>query len=337
MAHVISTQPFVYVSTTSSDTFTPSTAVKAPILPGYSINKDPIVESTSTVKMSKTTPKVVRQYVGGHTGATFSFQTYMKPYRIDAGNVTAVEKFLLDSLVGSTSSTADPFVVNFSSTYTLPELFIYLVFDDSSYYKINNAVVASATIDVSIENITSITWDLIALDMEYVETSLVTGTYTDYLAYDTFIRSKLSTIAISRDVVNYNLAITSGTITIENTVVLKQRNPIGGISIPTGHYVADRLISAEIECYLVNGVDSSSDLYTLINNESTLSGINALYDITLYIGGQANALRVELLMPTAKLAITDTSTGQVNSLSLSIMPQESVLGNNNEMQLRYNI
>jgi len=337
MAHVLSTQPFVYISTSSSSVFTTSNTIKAPILPGYSIDKTPTIETTSNVKMSKTSNRVSRQYISGHTGATFSFKTYMKPYRIDVSNVTAVEKFLLDSLSGTTNSTADPFVVTFTNTNTLSELYIYLVFDDGSYYKVSNAVVASATIDVSIENLTSITWDIIALDMEYVETSVLSGSATDYTEYDTFIRNKVSTISITRDAVNYILAITSGTITITNEVVLKQRNAIATISIPTGHYITDRTVEVSLDCYLVTGTNTSADLHTLINDESTLSGINALYDITLYIGGASNTPRVEFLMPTAKLAITSTSTTNTNSISFGIMPQESVLGNSDDIQLRYNI
>lgn len=135
---------------------------------------------------------------------------------------------------------------------------------------------------------------------------------------------------------SYNLALLKAKLSIKNSVHLIQRTKVGEISSPTGHYVADRSTSCDASFYLNDKALGSSVLQNNLLNYTTLSTANTLGNATLSIGGAANALRVDVPMPTSKITLKKPTVGLKNSVAILIRPQEATLGAGDELTLVYN-
>jgi hypothetical protein len=284
------------------------------------------------------TPNRVGPYINtGFSGVTLKFSTYLKPLT-DGGNVVSAEKLLWESLSATdTVDTATESTIGFTSgnTNKLRELFFYLILEDGTYYKVENAVVHTVNIAVDIKGITKATWDILALDMNYIAVDNLTGTPKDYTT-KTFVRNKLSTLTLGIGATNYDLALIKGNITINNNVKLINRLRVGEILIPTGHYVSDRYSFAELTFYLNTKADGSSTLLADLLAYTTLAGINTLSNATLSLGGASNALRVDIQMPTSKLNLKNTGVGILSTMEITLIPQESSPGAADELSLVYN-
>ena len=274
----------------------------------------------------------------GYSGVSLQFSTYLKPVTNYFGFNVAAEQLLWESL-SSTDVTQVPTssTVNFTSgnSNQLRELFIYLVMEDGSYHVFNNAVVTGVEIEIDINQITMAKWSIAALSSEYKTSSPLTETSLNDFTEAPGLRNKLSTIALNLDSVDYNLAITSGNITISNDVVLKNRIKVGEISSPTGHYVSSRSSQASITCYLNTKSDGSSALVNKLAGFSNLTQINQSVNATIALGGSSNDLKVSVNIPTGKIVSSDPGVGLLNTMSFNLIPQESTLGAGDEINIVY--
>lgn len=273
----------------------------------------------------------------GYSGTKLTFKTYLKPVT-DSGNVSSPEKLLWESLAATdVADTASTSTVAFTSgnTNTLRELYFYLIFEDDSYYQIKQGVVASCTIDLDISKITTATWEILALDMLFEDSVAVTGTAKD-MTSATFIRNKLSTVALNLSTVDYDLAVLKANIQIKNLVHLIGRTRVGVITEVSGHYVADRTTSVDLSFYLNDKVDGSSDLITELLSYTNLEEINTTSNVVLSIGGSTNALKIDVNMPTSKLLLKNPKIGLYNTVDIQVIPQESNPGDGDEIELIYN-
>lgn len=338
MSIVLSSNIDLVITTADTTNFDYGTnkATEISILKGIELNKSFISKNLNNVRVSATSNRAESIKLLGFAGVSFKFKTYLKPITYGA-NVTSPEKLLWESLSATdvvdttTTSTVD---FTSSNTNRLRELYFYILFEDGSYYKVSQGVVSGVEIDISLDKIATATWDVYALDVEYISTS--TSGNPRLLTDRVFLKNKLSTISLTGNSKTYDLAILKSKIKIQNTVIPISRARVGSLQTPTGHYVASRQVSADISCYLNNKNLGSDQLLNDLLSVSSLTAINTLFNAGISIGGSNNDLRIDVNMPTSKLAVTKPTVGQTNTVDFILHPQESTLGSADEISLIYN-
>ena len=334
MSIVISPKVRLIVSqadTTDLD-FALNKATEISILKDITINRTTLSRSASRSTVSSTSNRVPTHVNEGYSPVTLQFSTYMKPVTQGNNKVQASEKLLWESLSGATTTntiTESTILFTSGNINKLFELYFYLVFDDGSYYKVNRGVVNTANIEIDISNIAKVTWSITALSMSYVKTPDLT--FNQRLnTGDSYIRNKLSTLSLG----GVPLAITKANVVISNTVQIISRQRVGELTVPTGHYVTDRSVSCNLGFYLNTDALSTADLMNNLESYTDLSGINTLTNIGISIGGTSTP-KVEINMPTSKIRLNSGSVGVKNTVELIIVPQESVTGAGDEINLVY--
>ncbi len=339
MSIVIS--PLVRLVITDADTtnfnYATNKATEISILKDIKVERamSSIIGRAETV--STTSNRVPPLINTGYSSVTLSFSTYLKPI-IDSGSVVSTEKLLWESLSATdTSDSSSVSVASFTAgnTNKLRELYFYLIYEDGTYYKIKQGVVSAVDINMNIDGIAMANWNVQALSIDYIGTSNLTGTPKDYTDHTTFLRNKLSTLSINIGSTNYDVAILKGKFSINNDVKIINRNRVGEILIPSGHYVGARLAQLDASFYLNTKTDGSSTLLSDLLSYSTLSGVNTLTNVTLSIGGVTSTLRVDIPMPTSKINLTNPEIGLFSTVDISVIPQESSIGLGNELTVRY--
>lgn len=274
----------------------------------------------------------------------WSFTTYVRPFQRNDGTDdlnTAGERILWAALWGDGvadaaegDNTASPKVVSMAVDTTSSNLAepmkIQLYFTlESNKYHIEDAVVNSAEVDFSIDGIAQITWSGFGKVINDV-TSGTVPTATSALALPStadFIRNKLSTVVFKTAGVasptTYSLAMTSGSISIENNITYLTPEEIGKLNHPIGAFLGTRNISGSISCYLNSGTTNSAGLYkSLVEGTSTEN----MYSIDMHMGGEFDASTnkvpsVKFAMPTVQLEIPSMDVQDVIATTINFSAQ----------------
>lgn len=237
----------LFVSTVSTG-FTTDNTVKLAVLEGSSITYKHVIQENYNYKIEETPNRISDKIVTGFGSPEFSFETYCKPYN-DTTNDTTVEKLLLYSLTGSlgTEDTND-YTLNFTATHSLPELFLFIKYDNL-VYKISNAVVKEAKYKVNIDKILTISWKLIGLSL--VSGATIPGTFTDYTNINNFIKCKQSNVTITNAGTIYKLPIIEGNILFKNEVTIIDRDTLDVRGTQhLGHYIKQRSSEINFTTYM---------------------------------------------------------------------------------------
>lgn len=233
-----------------------------------------------------------------------------------------------------------------------------IIIMDSSSYVIDNCVLNTATIDFGLDAIATIAW---AGNGATLRSAAVTATTASPVVFDgtiagasvngsakakitdaPFIANKLSTITISSDISgspkSYTLALTGGSIEINNNVTYLTPANLGIVNQPATYFTGTRSVTGSTTCYLRTGATNSAGLLADMLASST-TNVSPQFDITVKIGG-AGALRVELDMAAAVLSIPSINTEQVVSTEITFAAHGSSggtidLAENNEVEVRY--
>jgi len=335
MSIVISPKVRLVVSTQDTTNFN-TNSHEISILKEISLNRNTTAITSKPSQVSTSTRKVPLAFNTGYSGVNFSFDTYLKPI-IDSGNVISAEKLLWESLsaTDTTDTVVDSTISFFNgNTNKLRELYFYLIFDDGTYYKISRGVIASVKIDLSISTIAKATWEVFALNLEYITNTTLTGS-PNLFDNRTFIRNKLSTIALNLGGSDYNLAVVSASFTISNSVIPIRRVRLGQLSDVSGHYNKSRTTSLAAKFYLDDKTLGSSDLLKTLFNYNTLDTINTNSAITFSIGGSSSSTKASIVIPQGKIALKNPTVGQMNTVDIGVSPQESVPGAGDEIHIIY--
>lgn len=312
-------------------------ATELAILRDIAVNRTMYSINARGETVSSTSNRVSETINTGYSHTTLTFSTYMKPIT-DGSNVVSAEKLLWESLSATdTTDTPSTSTIAFTSgnTNTLRELYFYLIYEDGTYYKVKQGVVQSVAISMDINQIAKATWKILALDIEYIGTSNLTGTAKD-LTNAVFIRNKLSTVAINISGTNYDVAVLKGSFAIQNDVKPINRLRVGEVLTPEGHYTGARASKLDLSFYLNTKADGSSTLLSDLLGYSTITTVNTLSNITLSIGGTSNDLKIDVSMPTSKIKLIDPTVGLFNTVDVSIFPQEATVGAGDDLTLIYN-
>jgi hypothetical protein len=234
------------------------------------------------------------------------------------------------SLVSSASS-------NFNQLQKFGLIFVV----DSVAYAVDNAALNQATIDFGLDAIATIAWTGQATALRQVATTLSGSTFTGAgfagtaAAKNTaaqYITNKLSTVTLNSAKAigaaaagtNYDVALTGGSLTINNNISYITPANLGVVNSPVVYYTGTRAISGSMNAYLKTGSSVNSTGQLLADMLAAASTtIEPMITLSLAIGGKANTVKVVLDMPSATISIPTVDVQQVVSTVINFTAQGS--------------
>ena len=342
---------------------TADTSWKIPVLDGFSFSQGTNTSEITLAEMADGTGNSRRSrqmFTDSYAPAEWSFQTYMRPFvsvNGAAGGWEAsgsdnhhhsVEEPLWANFVAAPtftasvttteaswnegiSNTTGSKIIDFTSSEK-PALGVFDLFFEfggaqsgsgQSYYRLQDAVVNSASIDFDIDGIATITWsgfasmvsDIAALPTASTSiTEGVSGT-------GNFIRNRLTQLSVTATDTStypgadsngvYNLVLTGGNITMENNMTYLTPETLGVVNQPLGHVTGTRNVSGNFTCYLNNETGGSSDLFEdLIEATSVITNS---FNTVFKIGG-TTAPKVQIDLPQCHFEVPTHSIDDIISL-----------------------
>jgi len=228
-----------------------------------------------------------------------------------------------------------------SNQNQLQKFGMYIVVDTVTY-KIDNCALNEVTIDFGLDGIATAQWTGQATAISQVANSIttatagtfgggtVTGSYMQKLTDANYITNKLSTVtmktvkalgAIAAGT-PYYLALTGGSITISNNISYITPAILGIVNQPITYYTGTRSITGTLNAYLNTGAvtgftggGTGNLLKDMLAAASTVT--EPMFAVELAIGGSANAVRVELAMPSVSIGVPAVNTEQVVSTAIT--------------------
>lgn len=201
-------------------------------------------------------------------------------------------------------------------------------------YKLDGAVVNSATINFEIDGIATIEWSGFAkLITEETATSFPTATVTDGAgSTSNFIRNRLTSLSMSSSVGAHALTLTGGSISFENNITFLTPETLGVINTPLGAVAGTRNISGNFTCYLSNTDNAGAELYATLVEDTT--NITNSHKLTFSVGGSTNP-KVGIELPTCHLEIPTHSIEDIISLDVNFHALPSTVGGADEATITY--
>jgi hypothetical protein len=295
----------------------------------FAYNRQSVAQNVGTETINPTQKRIVAPSVEIVSPISFSFTTYMNPL-VDT-NVTSPEEYLWVSLVGvdlsSGSSTPTTSTFDFADGNVAELQNLTIWFDQPTEsegnYRLDNAIVDSARISFSLNEIAQIEWSGRALSITEDNTPPAS---TDRTGTSTCLRNKLSTISLdieSPNAASYTLALTGGQVLIENNNTFYGKQQLGKTTVPEGSYTGNRIISGDLNFYMKSGTNQTVDLFNVILNNIDADTWETDYNanITINVGG-TTAPYVQLNFPRAVLEVGRQEFGELISVSIPFTAKE---------------
>jgi len=344
-----------------------------PVLEGFSFSQATESSEVTLNEMASSTGASRRaraMFNDSYAPAEWSFSTYVRPFvgkTTGDGiwnnvNVHAVEEALWANFIainswatgawaaaGSVVPTASVTTFNFSQSNftTLGELEIFFVLGGCSpdgtplAYKIEKAVVNSATIDFDIDGIATIAWSGQGsfLSEDTVPTATI---YEATTATSNFIRNRLTSLTITADDSTtfpgensdgvYNAVLTGGSLSFENNISFLTPSTLCTVNRPLGHVCGTRTIGGSFTAYLNAAQGSTADLFEDIINATDV--IRNQFELVFSIGG-ASAPKVVVTFPSCHLEIPSHSIDDVVGVEVNFAALASGMGETDEATIAY--
>jgi hypothetical protein len=236
---------------------------------------------------------------------------------------------------------------------------------DGATYLLDNCALNQAQIDFGLDGIASIQWSgngtaiRTAAATTFADsapnTTLTGGFAGVALLKNTtanYITNKLSTIALASNIggvsgTTYNLAITGGSLVINNNIGYITPANLGVVNVPIGYYTGNLSISGNVTAYLHSGSTPANNTGTLLSNilSNVATAAETKYRMQLDVGGSgATTTHVEIELDGASISVPTIETQQIVSTTINFNAQgtSAVLGDNtyditasNQIQVRY--
>jgi len=291
----------------------------------FSYNQNGRIVEVGRETLDPTQERTLDPYISSISPVNFTFTTYVLS-TVDT-NVTSPEEYLWVSLMGVDSLTSTPTqsTIDFANGNVAELQNLTLWFDQPTQpegnYRLDNAIVDSANISFNINGITEIEWSGRALSMVEDNTP---PTPTDRTGITNYIKNRLSTIALNMNSVDYTLALTGGSIKIDNSVKFYGRSQLGETTVPVGHYTGNRKITGDLQFYMKSGTNESVDLFNTILTNAATSTYESTYSasITINVGGVTNTPRLTLSIPQALLSLPRQDFSDVITVNVPFILKE---------------
>ena len=214
---------------------------------------------------------------------------------------------------------------------------IFLV--DNVAYAVDNAALNQVSIDFGLDAIATLSWTGQATNLRQITTSLsgstfsgagFAGTFTAKNTSAGYITNKLSTVSMS--LVNaigsasagttYAVALTGGSITINNNISYITPANLGVVNLPVTYYTGTRSITGTLNAYLKTGAGVGSTGQLLADMLAASSAtIEPMVALQIAIGGAPNTVKVVLDMPATTITIPSVDVQQVVSTAINFTAQ----------------
>lgn len=295
----------------------------------------------------------IRKLAEGSTAVTGTF----------AGNTITVGAGTVSAVAGSGSA--------YTATYTLtaaaalPALAVGQVVTAAGTGQLGTAAKITA-ITITTGNVVSFTVSSTTTGTAGASTGVTAytwlgGVYTQKVTAAAYITNKLSTVtlttlnallnaagtSISASGTAYAVALTGGSITINNNISYITPANLGVVNVPVTYYTGTRAITGTLNAYLKTGVgaQSTGQLLSDLLDSSTVT-TEPMFALALNIGGSSStANRVILDLPSVTLTLPTVDVQQVVSTSINFTAQGSTptsttaavydLAETNDITVRY--
>jgi hypothetical protein len=157
-----------------------------------------------------------------------------------------------------------------------------------------------------------------------------------------FITNKLSTVTFKtlnpfKDnsgntlsaATTYKIALTGGSITINNNISYVTPANLGVVNVPAVYYTGTRSITGTLNAYLKTGTDAGTGTGQLLQDmlAAVSSTVEPMASLNIGIGGNSvTTNRVELDMPSVTFTVPSVDVQQVISTAINFTAAGSVLG-----------
>lgn len=342
---------------------------EVPVLAGYSFTAETDVQ---TVTVSEAGTGAVARGQQAFTTSiqpvNWSITTYMRP-RWDT-TADAVERVLWEGLAGpkegntitvaadgiatSRGATTVGMGVDFTSSNVNELLPLSLVFNVGGiWYHIDGALVNQAEIDFSIDSIAQITWSGFGTTLTEIADPSWAATTDYHPAPSTYacIRNKLSTVTIqdNEGATGFNggtettLAITGGSLTINNNIEFLTPEVLGVVNRPCGGFTGTREVSGSLTAYLKAGAANTAGLLAELSTD--LDTVTQDFAVKIHAGNGtdtvANVPQVLFDLPHTHLNIPVINVEDVLTVEIGFtaLPTDGTgdfdLEFNNELTVTY--
>ena len=334
------TATYVYAYTNANSTgtltisLTTGTLTSATILVGDIVTIGGFTSATGGALTSFNAPALVKSYkIGGSsitsgtvpiTGLTELVLEYVNPTTTATTGLTNASPKLYRAAWSPISATLSQVTAAGSNVNQLLKFAMFFSVDNV-VYQVDNCAMNQAMIDFGLGNIATIQWtgQATALSQSAVALSTITATAgTTYTAKNTsapFITNKLSTVTFS--LVNalgsatagtaYTIALTGGSVTINNNIIYVTPANLGVVNLPAVYYTGTRAISGSMTAYLKTGSGVGGTGQLLADMLAAISAsTEPMAAVQLAIGGSANSTKVVLDMPAVTFTIPTIDASQ---------------------------
>jgi len=311
----------------------------------FSYDQSSSVIEVARETLNPTKERIQAPHVAVIAPVNFTFTTYILS-TLDS-TVTSPEEYLWTSLMGadtiegSPNSTSTESTIDFAdgNIAELHNLTIWFNQPNQSEgnYRLDNAVVDSMNLSFDINAIAEIQWSGRALSITEDNTP---PAFTDRTNITNYIKNRTSTIALNMNSIDYTLALTGGSIGIDNNVRYYGRNKLGETTLPVGHYTGYRRIFGNLDFYMrsgtASGINESVDLFNtiIINASSDTYESTHLASLTINIGGITNTPRLTILVPQALLSLARQDFRELITMSVPFVAKEEA---SNYLSITYTI
>ena len=210
---------------------------------------------------------------------------------------------------------------------------------DSVTYAVDNCAMGQVTLDFGLDAIATLAWTGQATALRELPTAVLAGsTFSGGLvgtaaAKQTaarYITNKLSTVSLS--LVNaigsasagtsYAVALTGGSITINNNITYITPANLGVVNTPITYFMGTRAITGTMNAYLKTGSGAASTGQLLQDMLAAASAsVEPMVALSISVGGTTNATKVVVEMPAATISIPAIDVQQVVSTNINFTAQ----------------
>lgn len=212
---------------------------------------------------------------------------------------------------------------------------------DSVVYAVDNCAMGQVSLDFGLDAITTLAWTGQGTALREVVSAVSGSTFTGAGFAGTagaknttagYITNKLSTVSLSlvnalgsaAAGTNYAVALTGGSITINNNISYITPANLGVVNLPATYYTGTRSITGTMNAYLKTGSNVGGTGQLLSDMLAAASAsVEPMVTLQIAVGGAANAVKVVLDMPAAVITIPTVDVQQVISTAINFTAEGS--------------
>lgn len=345
----------VYIEVMDTARASVLTTWKVPVLEGFSFTQAINASEITINEAGETSRRARLLFNDSLSPAEWSFSTYVRPVvETSPANVIAPEQALWAMMFGGSAfntatevysgtgatavntvaSGSNTFNLNASNVSAMPDNWnVVFAFEDGTnkqYFRLNKAVVNSASVDFDIDGIATVSWSGFSQNIEDLTTStpanLASAITTGTTGTDNFIRNRISTVSLSRTDVSpddaYSVVLTGGSFSIENNISFLTPEELGNVNQPLANITGARTVTGSLTCYFDNdtGNSKSGELFADLVADTTT--VRNVFDMAVNIGGEtASTPRIAFDLPTAHLEVPTINVEDLLTLEVTFHGQ----------------